>query len=63
MDGTPCCSASQFTDTACLIFMIIGIVGYFTVPSVANYIIRAGGSNALLQKVTIDYFDSEVFLF
>jgi conjugative transposon TraJ protein len=40
------------TDTAYLIFMIIGIVGYFTVPSVANYIIHAGGSNALLQKVT-----------
>lgn len=40
------------TDTAYLIFMIIGIVGYFTVPSVANYIIHAGGNNALLQKVT-----------
>ena len=40
------------TDTAYLVFMIIGIVGYFTVPSVANYIIHAGGSNALLQKVT-----------
>jgi len=40
------------TDTAYLIFMIIGIVGYFTVPSVANYIIHAGGSNTLLQKVT-----------
>lgn len=32
--------------------MIIGIIGYFTVPSVANYIIHAGGNNALLQKVT-----------
>lgn len=40
------------TDTAYLIFMIIGIIGYFTVPSVANYIIHAGGSNALLQKVS-----------
>ena len=40
------------TDTAYLIFMIIGIIGYFTVPSVANYIIHAGGNNALLQKVT-----------
>ncbi|MFL5738916.1 MAG: conjugative transposon protein TraJ [Flavisolibacter sp.] len=38
-------------DTAYLIFMIIGIIGYFTVPSVANYIIHAGGSNALLYKV------------
>jgi conjugative transposon TraJ protein len=40
------------TDTAYLIFMIIGIIGYFTVPSVANYIIHAGGGNALLNKVT-----------
>lgn len=40
------------TDTAYLIFMIIGIIGYFTVPSVANYIVHAGGGNALLQKVT-----------
>ncbi|WP_121356770.1 conjugative transposon protein TraJ [Flavisolibacter nicotianae] len=38
-------------DTAYLIFMIIGIIGYFTVPSVANYIVHAGGGNALLQKV------------
>lgn len=40
------------TDSAYLIFMIIGIVGYFTVPSVANYIVHAGGSNALLYKVS-----------
>lgn len=40
------------TDTAYLIFMIIGIVGYFTVPSVANYIVHAGGGNTLLYKVT-----------
>lgn len=40
------------TDTAYLIFMIIGIVGYFTVPSIANYIVHAGGGNALLSKVT-----------
>lgn len=39
------------TDTAYLIFMIIGIIGYFTVPSVANYIIQAGGTNVLLHKV------------
>lgn len=39
------------TDTAYLIFLIIGIIGYFTVPSVANYIVNAGGSNGLLQKV------------
>jgi conjugative transposon TraJ protein len=40
------------TDTAYLIFMIIGIIGYFTVPSVANYIVHAGGGNTLLYKVT-----------
>jgi conjugative transposon TraJ protein len=40
------------TDMAYLIFMIIGIVGYFTVPSVANYIVHAGGSNAMLYKVS-----------
>jgi conjugative transposon TraJ protein len=39
-------------DTAYLIFMLIGIVGYFSVPSVANYIIHAGGSNTLLYKVS-----------
>lgn len=39
-------------DTAYLIFMLIGIVGYFTVPSVANYIVNAGGNNTLLYKVT-----------
>lgn len=40
------------TDVAYLIFMIIGIIGYFTVPSVANYIVHAGGGGALGQKVT-----------
>lgn len=40
------------TDMAYLIFMIIGIVGYFTVPSVANYIVNAGGGNTLLYKVS-----------
>jgi conjugative transposon TraJ protein len=40
------------TDTAYLVFMIIGIVGYFTVPSVANYIVHAGGGNTLLYRVT-----------
>lgn len=39
-------------DTAYIIFLIIGIIGYFTVPSVANYIVQAGGSNMLLHKTT-----------
>lgn len=38
-------------DSAYLVFMVIGIVGYFTVPNVANYIVHAGGGNAMLQKV------------
>lgn len=40
------------TDTAYLIFMVIGIVGYFTVPNIANYIVHASGTNALLYKTT-----------
>jgi conjugative transposon TraJ protein len=40
------------TDTAYLVFMIIGIIGYFTVPSIANYIVNAGGGNAMLYKVS-----------
>jgi conjugative transposon TraJ protein len=39
-------------DTAYLIFMIIGIIGYFTVPSVANHIVNVGGGNTLLYKVS-----------
>ena len=45
-------------DTAYLIFMIIGIIGYFTVPSVANYIVHAGGGNTLLYKVTSAFSSS-----
>lgn len=40
------------SDTGYLIFMIIGIVGYFTVPTVAGYIINAGGAGAMVSKVT-----------
>jgi len=40
------------TDTGYLIFLIIGIIGYFTVPSISNYIIHAGGGNALTHKAT-----------
>jgi conjugative transposon TraJ protein len=40
------------TDSAYLIFMVIGIIGYFTVPSVAGYIVYATGANALLYKAT-----------
>lgn len=40
------------TDSAYLIFMVIGIIGYFTVPSIANYIVHAGGANVLLYRAT-----------
>jgi conjugative transposon TraJ protein len=46
------------TDAAYLVFMIIGIVGYFTVPSVANYIVHAGGGGALGQKATSIFSNS-----
>ena len=46
------------TDMAYLVFMIIGIVGYCTVPSVANYIVHAGGGGALGQKVTSIFSNS-----
>jgi hypothetical protein len=39
------------TSTAYLIFLLIGIVGYFTVPSVANYIMNVGG-HALFAKTS-----------
>ena len=31
------------TNTAYIIFMVIGIIGYFTIPTVAGWIIQAGG--------------------
>jgi conjugative transposon TraJ protein len=34
-------------DTGYLIFLIIGIVGYFTVPTVAGYVVRSDGSGML----------------
>lgn len=51
------------TDMGYLIFMIIGIVGYFTVPSVANYIVHAGGGGALGQKVTSIFGNSTSTVF
>eukprot|EP01132_Coremiostelium_polycephalum_P023491 gene23491-27972_t len=40
------------TDAGYLIFLLIGIVGYFTVPSVAGFIVNAGGGGVMTQKVT-----------
>ncbi|MBW4888961.1 conjugative transposon protein TraJ [Mucilaginibacter sp. HMF5004] len=39
------------SNTAYLIFMVIGIVGYFTVPSIAGYIVNVGG-HALFNKTS-----------
>ncbi len=40
------------TDMGYLIFLIIGIIGYFTVPSMAGYIMHVGGGDALGSKVS-----------
>lgn len=34
-----------------LIFMLIGIIGYFCVPTVANWIVQAGGMSAYNRNV------------
>jgi conjugative transposon TraJ protein len=41
------------TDAAYIIFLIMGIVGYFTVPSVANYIVRSAGMGARLWRTSL----------
>jgi hypothetical protein len=33
------------------LLLVIGIVGYFSVPNVANYVVNAGGGNTMLQRV------------
>jgi len=38
------------TDAAYLVFLIMGITGFFTVPSVTHYIIRVGGMGAKLWR-------------
>ncbi len=38
------------TDAAYLIFLLMGIVGYFTVPSITHYIVRTGGMGAKLWR-------------
>jgi conjugative transposon TraJ protein len=46
------------TDTAYLVFLVIGIIGYFTVPSVANYIVHAGGFGALHYRTNSLFYQS-----
>ena len=40
------------SSTVYVIFMIIGIVGYFTIPSVAGWVVSAGGTSAYSRNVT-----------
>ncbi len=39
------------TDIAYLIFMIVGIVGYVSIPSIANYVVHASSGSAIMGKV------------
>ena len=41
------------TDTAYIIFLLMAIVGYFTVPSVTNYIVQAGSLGAKLWRTKL----------
>lgn len=40
------------SDVGYLIFMLIGIVSYLTIPSIANMVVNAGGGGALTNKTT-----------
>jgi conjugative transposon TraJ protein len=40
------------TDAAYIVFLILAIVGYTTVPSIANYVVSAGGGSGHLKKMT-----------
>lgn len=40
------------SNTVYIIFMIIGIIGYFTVPTVAGWIIQAGGAGNFMRNVS-----------
>lgn len=39
------------SNTVYIIFMLIGIIGYFTVPTVSGWIIQSGGAGAYGQKI------------
>jgi conjugative transposon TraJ protein len=41
----------EASNAVYIIFMLIGIVGYFTIPTVANWIISAGGMGAYSRNV------------
>lgn len=39
------------TDLGYLLFMVVGVVGYVSIPSIANYVVHASGGSAVMQKV------------
>lgn len=39
------------SNTVYIIYMIIGIVGYFTIPTVTGWIIQAGGAGNFLRNI------------
>ncbi len=39
------------SNTVYVIFMLIGIVGYFTIPTVAGWVIQAGGAGHFTQNI------------
>jgi conjugative transposon TraJ protein len=41
------------TDAAYIIFLVMGIVGYFTVPSITHYIVRSAGVGAKLWRTNL----------
>ncbi|MBX3253319.1 MAG: conjugative transposon protein TraJ [Chitinophagaceae bacterium] len=44
------------SDIGYIVFLIIGIASYFTIPSIANMIVNAGGGGALTSRVTKVFF-------
>ncbi|MDR6460486.1 conjugative transposon TraJ protein [Chryseobacterium vietnamense] len=40
------------SNTVYIIYMIIGIIGYFTVPTVTGWVIQAGGAGNFMRNVT-----------
>ncbi len=39
------------SNTCYIVFMIIGIIGYFTIPTVAGWIIQAGGMGSYGRSI------------
>ena len=41
------------SNAAYIIFMLIGIIGYFTIPTVSGWIIQYGGAGSYGQQVNL----------